>query len=58
MQAHILPDNSPSETKAIQWYFDLLLNKKNKVDDMIGVENGILVAYGMSPPYDPPCFAT
>jgi hypothetical protein len=48
--AQILPDNSTFEPKAIQWYLSLLLNKNDDLDDMIGINNGILVAYGMCPP--------
>jgi hypothetical protein len=33
----------------IQWFCDLLLNN-DELDDMIGFNNGILVAYGMCPP--------
>jgi hypothetical protein len=44
LQAHILPDISTFKTKAIQWYRDLLLNKNDDLDDMIGFKNGILVA--------------
>jgi hypothetical protein len=35
--------------KAIQWYHDLLLNHRT-VEDMIGFDNRILMAYGMCPP--------
>jgi hypothetical protein len=49
LQAHIVPDNSTFEDKAIQGFRDLLLNN-NELDDMIGFDNGILVAYGMCPP--------
>jgi hypothetical protein len=58
LQAHTLLDNSTFETKAIQWYCNLLLNQNNKLDDMTGIENGILAAYGMCPLYESPCFAT
>jgi hypothetical protein len=37
------------KTKAIQWYRNLLINKNNNLNDMIGFGNGILVAYGMCP---------
>jgi hypothetical protein len=50
LQAHILPKNSTSETKAIQWYRDLSLNNNDGLYDMIGFDNGILVAHGMCPP--------
>jgi hypothetical protein len=56
LQAQILHDNSSFKNKAIQWYCDLLLNQNNKVDDMIGIKNGILVAYGMCLPCEPPFF--
>ncbi len=58
LQAHTLPDKSPFETKAIWWYRGLLLNQNGEVDYMIGVENGILVAYGMCPPCELPCSVT
>jgi hypothetical protein len=50
LRAHIHPDNSLFEEKAIQWYKDLLLNQEEELDDTIGFENGILIAYGMTPP--------
>ena len=50
LRAHKHPDNSSFDKKAIQWYKDLLLNQKEELDDMIGFDNGILIAYGMSPP--------
>ncbi len=40
----------PLPKKAIHWYCDLLLNHE-KVDDMMGFDNGILIAYGMCPPF-------
>jgi hypothetical protein len=43
-------DTLPFEKKAICWYRELLLNH-NQADDMTGFDNGILIAYGMSPPY-------
>jgi hypothetical protein len=46
LQAHIVPDNSTFEDKAIQWFCDLLLNN-DELNDMIGFDNGILVAYGI-----------
>jgi hypothetical protein len=49
LQAHILPDNLTLVTKVIQLYRDLLLNQNDDLDDMIGFNNGILVAYGMCP---------
>jgi hypothetical protein len=49
LQAHTVPDNSTFEDKAIQWFCNLLLNN-DELDDMIGVNNGILVAYRMCPP--------
>jgi hypothetical protein len=49
LQAHIVPDNSTFEDKAIQWFCDLLLNN-DELDDVIGFNNGILVAYRMCPP--------
>jgi hypothetical protein len=58
LQAHTFPNKLPFETKAIPWYCDLLLNQNGEVDDMIGVENCILAAYGMCPSYEPPCSAT
>jgi hypothetical protein len=58
LQARTSPDKSPFKTKAIQLYRDLLLNQHGDVDDMVGVENGILVAYRMCPPCEPPCSAT
>jgi hypothetical protein len=58
LQAHTSPDKLPFKTKAIQWYHNLLLNQNGEVDDMIGAENGILFAYGMCPPREPPCSAT
>jgi hypothetical protein len=45
LRAHLYPDNSPFEDKAIQWYRDLLLNQDQDLDDMIGFDNGILIAY-------------
>jgi len=49
LRAHLHPDNSSFEEKAIQWYRDLLLNQEQDLDDMVGFDNGILIAYGMSP---------
>ncbi len=43
LRAHIHPDNSSFEEKAIQWYKDLLLNQNEELDDMIGFNNGILI---------------
>jgi hypothetical protein len=43
-------DTSTFEDKATQWFCNLLLNKNDNLDDKIGVDNGILVAYGMCPP--------
>jgi hypothetical protein len=48
--AHIFPDTSTFEDKAIQWFRDLLLNKNDDLDDKIGFNNSILIAYGMCPP--------
>ncbi len=50
LRAHIYPDNSLFEDKAIQWYQDLLLNQDEDLNNMIGFDNGILIAYGMCPP--------
>ncbi len=58
LQAHTSPDKSLFKTKAIQWYCNLLLNQNGEVNNMIGAENGILFAYGMCPPCEPPCSAT
>ncbi len=49
LRAHIYPDNSLIEDKAIQWYQDLLLNNKDH-NVMIGFNNGILIAYRICPP--------
>jgi hypothetical protein len=49
LQAHISKNKLTFETKAIQWYHNLLLNQSIELDHMIGVENGILVAFGMCP---------
>ncbi len=50
LRTHIFPDTSTFEDKATQWFCDLLLNKNEELDDKIGFDNGILVAYGMCPP--------
>ncbi len=43
-------DTLPFEEKAIHWYRELLLNH-SQADDMMGFENGILMAYmGCAPP--------
>ena len=49
LREYILPDNLPFEDKAIRWYWELLLHP-GKSDDMMGFDNGILIAYGMCPP--------
>jgi hypothetical protein len=50
LHGNIFPDTSTFEDKATQWFHDLLLNKNDDLDDKIGFDNGILVAYGMCPP--------
>jgi hypothetical protein len=47
--SYLVPNTLPFAKKAIRWYRDFLLNHK-KIDDMMGFENGILIAYGMCPP--------
>ncbi len=49
LRAHIVPENSTFENKAIQWFCDLLLNN-DELNNIVGFDNGILVAYGMCPP--------
>ncbi len=44
LQARLHPDNSSFEEKAIQWYWDLLLNQKQELNDMVGFDNEILIA--------------
>jgi hypothetical protein len=63
--SYLVPDTLPFAKKAICWYCDLLLNHE-KVNDMMGFNNGILIAYGMCPPcklqeyyqLDPECAPT
>ena len=50
LHAHIFSDTSTFEDKATQWFRDLLLNKNDDLDDKIGFDDGILIAYGMCPP--------
>jgi hypothetical protein len=49
LQNYLFPDNLPFAEKAIRWYNKLPLNH-NSGDNMTGVDNGILMAYGMCPP--------
>ncbi len=48
--AHIYPDNSSFEDKVTQWYQDLLLNQDKDLNDIIGFDNWILIAFRMCPP--------
>jgi hypothetical protein len=45
---YILPDSFLFAEKAIRWYHELLLHPEN-ANDMMGFDNGILIAYGMCP---------
>jgi hypothetical protein len=47
--SYLVMDTLPFAKKAIHWYPDLFLNHE-KVNDMTGFDNGILIAYGMCPP--------
>jgi hypothetical protein len=47
---YLVPDTLLFEEKAICWYCELLLHH-DKADDMTGFDNGILIVYGMCPPY-------
>ncbi len=63
--SYLLPDTLLFAEKAICWFCDLLLNHE-KVDNMTGFNNGILIAYGMCSPcklqecyqLDPECAPT
>jgi hypothetical protein len=50
IHAHIYTDNSSFEDNTIKWYQDLLLNQDEDLNNLIGFDNGILIAYGMCPP--------
>ncbi len=50
LRQYLVPDTLSFEEKAIRWYHELLLHH-DKADDMMGFDNGILIAYGMCPPY-------
>jgi len=58
LKSYIIPDTHSFEEKAIRWYSDLLLGR-DRLDDMTGFDNGIIMAFGMCPPctlqefYDP-----
>jgi hypothetical protein len=47
---YLVPDTLLFEEKAIRWYCELLLHH-DKADDMTRFDNGILIAYGMCPPF-------
>ena len=48
LHEYILPDNLPFDEQAICWYPKLLLHPE-KADDMMGFDNGILIAHRMCP---------
>jgi hypothetical protein len=47
-QGHIIPDTLPIKEKEIRWFWDLLICK-NRVYNMKGFDNKIMMAYGMCP---------
>ena len=49
LREYILPDTTPFAEKAIRWYRKLLLHPE-EADDMTGIDNRILITYGMCPP--------
>ena len=49
LRQYLKSNSAPFDKKAIQWYRELLLDQAN-LDDMTGIVNGILIAYGMCPP--------
>jgi hypothetical protein len=51
LQNHTVPNTLTFEENAIIWYRSLLLNRTH-TDNMIGFDNGILIAYGMCPPVE------
>jgi hypothetical protein len=50
MKNYIIPDSHSFEDKVIWWYSDNLLLGWDRVDDMMGFNNGIIMAFGMCPP--------
>jgi hypothetical protein len=49
LQGYLIPDTLSFKEKAVQWFRDLLL-RKDKVDDMTGFDNSIMMVYRMCPP--------
>jgi hypothetical protein len=48
-ELYIIADTHSFEEKVIRWYGDLLL-RRDRVDDQMGFDNGIMMAHGMCPP--------
>jgi hypothetical protein len=49
LQGYLVLDTLSFKEKAVQWFKDLLLCK-DRVDDMMGFDNGIMMTYGICPP--------